>query len=364
MVEISGRTFYGVSGHATIVLLSCRIGRLRIHMSKTFKSPESLPGKDWMSPVVNWLQHSVPRRTQLAMGAVLVMFLWALCFPLINYGLSVSPPMTFAALRALIAGGVLLGIAQWQSRAPIRTAKLWGRVILAGFTATSLGFFGMFYGGGLVAPGLATVIGNTQPLIAALLAWAVLQERLTRSQRYGLVTGFAGVVLIGGPGLFSTGSQFAGMVYILMGAVGVAISNIVLTQIAGRVDTLRAMAWQLIIGSVPLALLAYWTESGTAILWSWPFVATLLTLSVAGTAAAFILWFWLLQHATLSRLNVYTFLTPVFGLMMGAAFFSEKIPPIALIGVVVSIAGIYWVNKTDASPPSTLVRAESIQPLE
>ncbi len=73
---------------------------------------------------------------------------------------------------------------------------------------------------------------------------------------------------------------------------------------------------------------------------------------------------WLLQHATLSRLNVYTFLTPVFGLVMGAAFFSEQIHPISLIGVVVSITGIYWVNKTDASPPNTLVRAESIQPLE
>ncbi len=33
-------------------------------------------------------------------------------------------------------------------------------------------------------------------------------------------------------------------------------------------------------------------------------------------------------------------------------------------GVVVSITGIYWVNKTDVSPPGTLVRAESIQPLE
>ncbi|ASJ73656.1 hypothetical protein [Granulosicoccus antarcticus] len=82
-----------------------------------------------------------------------------------------------------------------------------------------------------------------------------------------------------------------------------------MTQIAGRVDTLRAMAWQLIIGSAPLALLAYWTKSGSAIIWSWPFVVALLTLSV------------------------YTFLTPVFGLVMGAAFFSEQIPPIAFIGV-------------------------------
>lgn len=331
-------------------------------MNKNLNLSGPSPKTHWTHRFVSWIQYSAPSRTYVAISAVLVMFLWALCFPLISYGLSASPPMTFAALRALIAGCVLLGIAQWQGRMPIKSLRLWGSIVLVGLTATSLGFFGMFYGGSSVSPGLATVVANTQPLIAALLALVILQERLSRSQRYGLAAGFAGVVLIGGPSVFGTGSQITGMSYILIGAVGIAISNIVLTQIAGRVDTLRAMAWQLIIGSAPLGLLAYWTESGSAILWSWQFAATLLTLSVAGTAAAFILWFWLLQHETLSRLNVYTFLTPIFGLMMGAAFFSEKIPSLALIGVPVCIAGIYWVNKPDENPPNNLVRTEPTKP--
>ncbi|HAE28731.1 MULTISPECIES: hypothetical protein [Hyphomonas] len=43
--------------------------------------------------------------------AALVMILWAACYPLIAVGLPDAPHLTFAALRALLAGGTLLAIA-------------------------------------------------------------------------------------------------------------------------------------------------------------------------------------------------------------------------------------------------------------
>lgn len=38
--------------------------------------------------------------------------------------------------------------------------------------------------------------------------------------------------------------------YIFLIAVGISISNVLISKLAGRVDALRAMGWQLIIGSV------------------------------------------------------------------------------------------------------------------
>ncbi len=58
-------------------------------------------------------------RLSVALGATLVMFLWALCFPLITIGLNDSPPMFFAANRALLSGSVLLVIAQLLGRPAI-----------------------------------------------------------------------------------------------------------------------------------------------------------------------------------------------------------------------------------------------------
>lgn len=285
----------------------------------------------------------VPMR--VAFGAILVMFLWAVCFPLISVGLADSPPMAFAALRAALSGGVLIAAAEWLGRPAIADRSLWGSLVLVGLTATSLGFFGMFYGGARVAPGLATVIANTQPLIAAVLAWAFLNEHLSVLQRWGLAAGFSGIVLIGAPGLSGTNSQLLGIVFILMAAVGIAVSNVALKRLAGRVDILRAMGWQLLIGAVPLAVLAASIEDVSSINWSWRFILNLTVLSALGTSAAFVLWFALLRRASLSQLNVFTFLTPIFGLIMGVAFFAEQLNALELAGIGLSLLGIYAVSR-------------------
>lgn len=295
---------------------------------------------------------------RVAFGAILVMFLWALCFPLINAGLANSPPMTFAALRAALSGAVLIAAAEWLGRPAIADRSLWGGLVLVGLTATSLGFFGMFYGGARVSPGLATVIGNTQPLIAAILAWGFLNEHLSVLQRWGLAAGFSGIVLIGAPGLSGTDSQLLGIVFILIAAVGIAVSNVALKRLAGRVDILRAMGWQLLIGAVPLAVLAASIEDVSSLDWSWRFAVTLTVLSVLGTSAAFVLWFGLLRRSSLSQLNVFTFLTPIFGLFMGVAFFAEQLHALELAGIGLSLLGIYAVSRPATGVACAQARGE------
>ena len=49
--------------------------------------------------------------------AALVMVLWAFCYPLIALGLEYAPHLTFATLRAVLAGGVLLIVAMLQRAA-------------------------------------------------------------------------------------------------------------------------------------------------------------------------------------------------------------------------------------------------------
>ena len=288
---------------------------------------------------------------RVAAGAVLVMFLWAVCFPSITAGLENSPPMAFAALRAVLSGAVLLIAAQWLHRPSVEGKSIWAGIVLVGVTATSLGFFGMFYGGSRLAPGLATVISNFQPLIAAGLAWSFLGERLSVAQRWGLAAGFAGIVLIGAPTISGPESELIGVFLILVGAVGIAISNVALKRLTGKVDVMRAMGWQLLIGAIPLALLAAATEDVTSIRWSWQFSLNLAALSVLGTSGAFVLWFSLLQRAKLSQLNVFTFLTPIFGLLMGVLFFSEQLRSAQLAGIALGLLGIYAVNRPTESMP-------------
>jgi drug/metabolite transporter (DMT)-like permease len=220
---------------------------------------------------------------------VLVMFLWALCFPLIATGLSAAPPLFFAALRSFVAGVGLL-LPAFVLRRPLPQGRnVWWGLLGVGLSATSLGFGGMFLAGGVVSPGLATVLANAQPLIAAGLAYFILSERLGPHRQVGLLLGFSGIILIALPsfGGANANSTPIGIGYVLLGALGVAIGNVLLKRLAGQVDPLMATGWQFILGGIPLWLAAQLFESPVQVVWSPSFVVVLLTLGLLGSALAF-----------------------------------------------------------------------------
>ncbi len=276
-----------------------------------------------------------------------VMFLWALCFPLITVGLSAASPLYFAALRSFVAGAGLL-LPAFVLRRPLPQGwKVWLTLSGVGLSVASLGFGGMFLAGGVVSPGLATVLANVQPLIAAGLAYFVLSERLGPRRRVGLFLGLAGIILVAAPG-FGNGdanSSPIGVVYILLGAIGVAVGNVLLKHLAGQVDLLMASGWQFVLGGVPLFLAAQVFESPVRVEWSLTFVAVLLTLGLLGTALAFALWFSLLHRGELTRLNTFTFLTPAFALAMGAIFFGESLRLIEIGGIALILVGALWASR-------------------
>ena len=273
--------------------------------------------------------------------------LWALCFPLITLGLAFAPPLMLAALRSFVAGAGLLLPALILRRPWPRGWRVWLALTGAGFSLTTVGFGGMFLAGGEVTPGLATVLANVQPLLAAALAFFVLGERLGPRRRVGLALGFAGILLVAVPG-FASGSANSsplGVAYIALGAVGVAVGNVLLKWLAGRVDLLVAMGWQLVLGGLPLLAGALRFEAAQPVTWNLTFVIVLLSLALPGTALAFTLWFSLLHRAELTRLNTFTFLTPIFALIIGALFFAETLTLLELGGVLLILAGLTWISR-------------------
>jgi len=280
-------------------------------------------------------------------GLVLVTLLWAACFPLITAGQGMAPPLTFAALRALVAGVGLLAPAVVLRRPLPNRRHVWLLLMGVGLTTTSLGFAGMFLAGGRVSPGLATVIANAQPLIAAVLAYFFLAERLDWRQRWGLAVGFVGILAVAAPGFNQApaGARPSGVLNVLAGALGVAIGNVLLKRLAGQVDLLMAMGWQFVLGAVPLWLLAAWWEAPLRLTWTPQFVVLLPALGWLGTALAYGLWFALLAHAELTRLNTFTFLTPAFALSIGVFFFNERLRPTELGGMALILAGVWWVSR-------------------
>lgn len=277
---------------------------------------------------------------------VMAMLLWALCFPLITAGLQYSPHLTFATLRAVLAGVALVLIAIFLRRPIPHGRRTWLTLCVVGVGATSLGFVGMFHAAEFVSPGLATVVANAQPLLAAMLGVAWLGERLAKVGWGGLLIGFAGILVIALPQLANEvqDGTAIGFAYIVLAAVGVTISNVAIKSIAGEVDGLFAMGFQMLIGSVPLAVAALLLEDQSAIQWTSVFVVSLLGLALFGSALVYWLWFSVLEVVELNRAIVFSFLVPIFGLTIGALFFGERLSAVQLFGILLVIVGISFVN--------------------
>ena len=211
----------------------------------------------------------------------------------------------------------------------------------------------MFHAAEFIAPGTATVIANTQPLLAAALGHLVLKERLGTAGELGLSLGFLGVVVIAGPGISSRagGDEYLlGIAYVVLAAIGITISNVVFKRLAGAVDPVMATGFQLLLGAIPLAVISAITESQADITWSARFILSLLGLALPGTALAYWLWLTVLETTTLNRANGFSFLVPVVGISMGVVFYREPVTVPTAAGMASAAVG--RLSQSDgASPP-------------
>lgn len=280
------------------------------------------------------------------------MLLWAICFPLIAAGIEFAPHLTFATMRAFLAGGSLVALAVLLGRPMPKSCRIWIILVAVGLGATTLGFLGMFHAAEFVSPGIATVIANTQPLLAAILASAFLGERIDLSGKVGLVLGFVGILLITAPQLLDapSGTYAVGVAYIILAAFGITVSNVLIKRVVGEVDALMAMGFQMLFGGLPLLVIAWGYEEPLDVAWSSRFLFALIGLSLPGTALVYWLWFTVLEKVPLNRAIAFSFLIPILGLSMGVAFYGETIGWSESGGIVLTVLGIVFVNRTIRFP--------------
>ena len=279
-----------------------------------------------------------PRRQVAIVFALTIVY--ALCFVAITVGLRFAPPLAFAGMRALLAGLVLLGVLTARRQPVLPPAVSWPWIAAIAFTATTLAFGAMFLSPGRTGAGIASVLGNTQPLLVPALAAAFLGERMTRGTWIALICGLVGVLLIAAPQLSGPSETRIGPAIAFTASLGLALSTVLAKRMQPQIDVLLLTTWQLLLGSLPLLIASALAETETPIRWAWSFLGLLLFLAVPGTAVANAAWYWLIRDGEVGRLSQFFFLIPIFGLLLAGVLFGEAISPMALLGIGVTFAGI------------------------
>lgn len=189
----------------------------------------------------------------------------------------------------------------------------------------------------------------TSPIFAAAgLHLALPDERLTSLQWLGIGLAFVGVTVTFAPKLWGTAP--ASTSWILGDLMGIAAGACWgLTTVVVRASRLseapptQTLFYQL-AGSFVL-LLAFSLVSGqthfsnTSIAWS-----SLVFQTVIVCFASYLAWFWLLRRYLASRLGVLSFMTPLFGVALGAILLHEPLDLAFIAGSVLVLAGVVAVN--------------------
>jgi len=243
---------------------------------------------------------------------------WGTCFLGVRWGLRDAPLLWFAALRALVGGGALAAVAAVQRRPLPRSAGTWTSIGLLGFVNVTLAFAAMFAGIATMATGTAAVLANAQPLLILLPAWWLYGEKLSGRAAVALAVGFSGLLVVALPGGGGRGALLS-----LGSAVAVTTGTLMVRHLR-NVDVIVASAAHFLFGGAVLAAIAAATEGFPHIQWTPRFIAALGFLGLIGTAAAFLAWFVEAQRCALASLTTWTFLVPVFGLLLGIAVLGER----------------------------------------
>ena len=257
-------------------------------------------------------------------------------------------PIMQIGLRSGVAA-LLVGLTMWWRKEPM---NLRDGTLRPGVVVGLL--FGLEFL--LVAEGLRhssashiLVFLYTAPIFAALgLHWKLPSERLGTVQWLGIVLAFGGIAYAFLGRSTSSGAlpdnslwgDFLG----LLGGVGWAATTVVVRcSSLAKAPATQTLLYQLIGAFVLLVAGALMT--GQARINLTPQIWTSLVFhSVVVSFASYLAWFWLLRHYLASPLGVFSFLTPLFGIVFGAWLLSEPIEASFLLGAVPVLMGIVLVS--------------------
>jgi drug/metabolite transporter (DMT)-like permease len=264
----------------------------------------------------------------------------SICYILILKGIQSAPPFAFSGLRTVLGGLTLILLAGFSRWPLIPERRLWKWIPAVGLTATALTFGSMFLSPLFAGAGLASILGNAQPLFIAVIGFFLLKERLAPMQILALLLGLGGIMVIISPSLGADQNNLlAGTMIALLTSLSAAVGSVLVRFIRIGNSLISFSGLQLILGGIFLLGLSAVTRE-PMIDWSWPFLVILLVLGVFNSAIVTWAWFYLLQHEKAGSLSIYLFLTPALGVLWATVFTQERLQISSLIGGVLVIGAI------------------------
>src|SRR5256885_5835649 len=270
---------------------------------------------------------------------------WSSTWLAIKVGLRDLPPVSFVAIRFLIAIVVLLAVSIGRARL-LPKARDYVVLGVTGILMFAVNYTLLFWAELHVSSGLAAVLQATIPIFGMLFAHWMLPDEPLRLQKFaGALIALGGVAVICGRLLgFNGPLAFWGGVAVIVGAASAAFANVVVKARSMQLAPAMLAAWQMIFGVAPLLLLGFVVDGNPARFhWTPTSIFCLLYLAVIGSALTFLLLYWLLPRLTVAQLQSISLITPPGAVMLGWLLGGETFPLSSLLGAGFVLTGVWMI---------------------
>ena len=269
--------------------------------------------------------------------------LWSSGFVFAKLGLADAEPLTFLALRmagvvTLLAVIIALTRPKWPNGAGLVHSAVTGLMV-----------HGLYLGGVFVAvgngvsAGLAALIVSLQPLLTSTIANRWLGERVVARQWLGLALGLFGVYLVLREKTAIAGATPLAFTALVAALLGITVGMLYQKRFGGGMDWRPALAVQYAAAGLLFAAGAFAFET-RVVQWTPQFCIAIGYLALVLSFGAIWLLYFLIRRAAATRVTSLFYLVPPATALMAWALFGERLPPLALFGMAVCVAGVALVN--------------------
>lgn len=286
----------------------------------------------------------------LAVTTMLVLcVLWGLQQVAVKLAAPSMGPVLQIGLRSLAAAVLVFGVIVWRGE----RLSLHDRFFVPGIGAGvlfALEFLCVAVGLQLTTASHMSVFLYTAPIFTVLgLHRFIPGERLGTLQWAGALAAFAGIAVAFSNGFSQSGRDWTSMLAgdalgVLGGAFWAATTLLIRRSALSEAPPAITLFYQLASCGVILVAIGLMVGQGVSVEMTGTVWSSLFFQAVIVAFFSYLVWFWMLRKYLASRLSVFSFLTPMFGVGFGVLLLDDPLDPRFIAGALLVMLGVVMVN--------------------
>jgi drug/metabolite transporter (DMT)-like permease len=280
-------------------------------------------------------------------GYIALCLIWGTTWLAIRLVVRDVPPFEAAALRFVCAGVLLIAMALVQKRRWPADGPQWNAIFALSLTIMALPYGLLFWAEQYVTSSMTAVLYSAMPLAVSLVTPAMLHRKVPRRAIYAMAVAFGGILAIFYENPSNNPRAMIGGVAVLVSMALSSWSVVFAKQRLRQVDAVVSTGLQLLLGSVVLLWAMWALEAHRHAVWSTTAVLALAFLTIFGSAAAFVIYYWLLKTLQPYQLSTISLITPLIALFAGLIG-GETVPLLMVVAMLVVLGSVWSVLRAEA----------------